>query len=47
MAFEGLSEKLQKLIGNLRGRTRITETDVKDITREIQRCIFNNKLIRR
>ena len=35
MAFEGLSEKLQKLIGNLRGRTRITEADVKDITNQL------------
>lgn len=40
MAFEGLSEKLQKLIGNLRGRTRITEADVKDITREIKLALL-------
>lgn len=40
MAFEGLSEKLQKLIGNLKGRTRITETDVKDITREIKLALL-------
>ena len=40
MAFEGLSEKLQKLIGNLKGRTRITEADVKDITREIKLALL-------
>ena len=40
MAFEGLSEKLQKLIGNLKGRTRITEDDVKDITREIKLALL-------
>ena len=40
MAFEGLSEKLQKLIGNLRGRSRITEADVKDITREIKLALL-------
>ncbi|MBR3281177.1 MAG: signal recognition particle protein [Clostridia bacterium] len=40
MAFEGLSEKLQNLIGNLRGRTRITEADVKDITREIKLALL-------
>lgn len=40
MAFEGLSEKLQKLIGSLKGRTRITEADVKDITREIKLALL-------
>ncbi len=40
MAFEGLSEKLQKLIGNLKGRTRITESDVKEITREIKLALL-------
>jgi len=40
MAFEGLSEKLQRLIGNLKGRTRITEADVKDITREIKLALL-------
>lgn len=40
MAFEGLSDKLQKLIGNLKGRTRITEADVKDITREIKLALL-------
>jgi len=40
MAFEGLSEKLQNLIGNLRGRSRITEDDVKDITREIKLALL-------
>ena len=40
MAFEGLSDKLQRLIGNLKGRTRITEADVKDITREIKLALL-------
>ena len=40
MAFEGLSEKLQHLIGGLRGRSRITEDDVKDITREIKLALL-------
>ncbi len=40
MAFEGLSAKLQGVIGRLRGRTRITEDDVKDITREIKLALL-------
>ncbi len=40
MAFEGLSDKLQKLIGNLRGKARITEEDVKEITREIKLALL-------
>ena len=40
MAFEGLSDKLQKLISNLRGKSRITEDDVKEITREIKLALL-------
>lgn len=40
MAFEGLTEKLQKLMNNLRGKTRITEADVKEITREIKLALL-------
>ena len=40
MAFEGLSDKFQSVISKLRGRTRITEDDVKDITREIKLALL-------
>ena len=40
MAFEGLSAKFQGVIGKLRGKTRITEDDVKEITREIKLALL-------
>ncbi len=40
MAFEGLSSKLQGVIGKLRGKTRITEDDVKEISREIKLALL-------
>ena len=40
MAFEGLSNKFQGVIGKLRGKTRITEDDVKEITREIKLALL-------
>ena len=40
MAFEGLSGKLQGIIGRLRGKSRITEDDVKEITREIKLALL-------
>ncbi len=40
MAFEGLSEKLQGVIGKLRGKSRISEDDVKEITREIKLALL-------
>ncbi len=40
MAFEGLSDKFQGIIGKLRGRTRIKEEDVKEITREIKLALL-------
>jgi signal recognition particle subunit SRP54 len=40
MAFEGLTDKLQKLIGGLRGKARITEEDVKSITKEIKMALL-------
>ncbi len=40
MAFEGLSGKLQGIIGKLRGKSRITEDDVKEITREIKLALL-------
>ena len=30
MAFEGLSSKLQAVINKLKGKSRITEADIKD-----------------
>lgn len=36
MAFEGLSEKLQGIVKQLRGQTRINENVLKEITREIK-----------
>ena len=36
--FEGLSEKLSAIIKNLRNSGRITENDVKNISREIRLC---------
>lgn len=40
MAFEGLSDKLQGVIGKLRGKSRITESDVKEIAREIKLALL-------
>ena len=40
MAFEGLSDKFQGVINKLRGKTRITEDDVKEITREIKLALL-------
>ena len=40
MVFEGLSNKIQKVIGKLRGQTRVTEKDVKDIMREIKLALL-------
>ena len=35
MAFESLSEKLQNVFKNLRGKGRLTEADVKEAMKEI------------
>ncbi|HHT92383.1 MAG TPA: signal recognition particle protein [Clostridiaceae bacterium] len=40
MAFESLSEKLQKTIKKLRGQTRVTEKDVKSFMREIRLALL-------
>lgn len=40
MAFEGLSDKFQGVIAKLRGKSRITEDDVKEITREIKLALL-------
>ena len=40
MAFEGLSSKLQNIINNLKGKARVSEADVKDITREVKLALL-------
>lgn len=35
MAFEGLSSKLQDITKRLRGKARITESDLKEMLREV------------
>ena len=40
MAFEGLSAKLQAVINKLKGKSRITEADVKEITREVKLALL-------
>ena len=36
MAFEGLSSRLQHIIRKIKGSARITEKDLKEMTREIK-----------
>ena len=36
MAFEGLSSRLQNIIRKIKGSARITEEDLKEMTREIK-----------
>ena len=38
MAFDSLTEKLQNIFKNLRGKGRLTEDDVKEAMREIKRA---------
>ena len=40
MAFEGLSSKLQSITNKLRGKTRITEADLKEMLREVKRALL-------
>lgn len=40
MAFEGLSGKLQNIINNIKGKSRVTEADVKEITREVKLALL-------
>ena len=40
MAFESLSEKLQGIIGKLKGKTRITEDDIKEVSREVKLALL-------
>ena len=40
MAFEGLSEKLQNITKRLKGQTRISESDIKDMMREVKLALL-------
>ena len=40
MAFEGLSSRLQEITKKLRGKTRITESDLKEILREVKLALL-------
>ena len=40
MAFEGLSSRLQGITKKLRGKTRITESDLKEILREVKLALL-------
>jgi signal recognition particle subunit SRP54 len=40
VAFENLSSKLQSIISKLKGKARVTEEDVKEITREVKLALL-------
>ena len=40
MAFEGLSSKLQDITKRLRGKARITESDLKEMLREVKLALL-------
>ncbi|MFJ6970309.1 MAG: signal recognition particle receptor subunit alpha, partial [Ligilactobacillus salivarius] len=40
MAFEGLTERLQNAIGKLRRKGKISESDVKEVMREIRLALL-------
>ena len=40
MAFEGLSEKLQAFTNKLRGKSRITESDLNEMLREVKLALL-------
>ena len=40
MAFESLSGKLQGVINKLKGKSRVTEEDVKEIAREVKLALL-------
>ena len=41
MAFEGLSEKLNAAFRRLRGKGRVTESDVKEAMREVRLALLD------
>ena len=40
MAFEGLSSRLQEITRKMRGKARITESDLKDMLREVKLALL-------
>ena len=40
MAFEGLSSRLQEITRKIRGKARITETDLKEMLREVKLALL-------
>lgn len=40
MVFEGLASKLQDIMNKLKGKSRVTEADIKEITREIKLALL-------
>jgi len=40
MAFDGLSSKLQEITRRIRGKARITESDVKEMMREVKLALL-------
>ena len=40
MAFEGLSSRLQEITRKLKGKARITESDLKEMLREVKLALL-------
>lgn len=40
MAFEGLSSRLQEITRKIRGKARITESDLKEMVREVKLALL-------
>ena len=40
MAFEGLSSRLQEITRKIRGKARITESDLKEMLREVKLALL-------
>ncbi len=51
MAFEGLSSRLQEITRKIRGKARITESDLKEMLREVKLALLeadvNYKIVKR
>ena len=43
MAFEGLSSRLQEITRKLRGKARITESDLKEMLREVKLALSRSR----
>lgn len=50
MAFEGLSSRLQEITRKFKGKARVTESDLKDMLREVKLAMLeadvNYKIVR-